>query len=395
VDLRPGGRLRQLDPHVVDVLVVIGAFVVQVAGATVAARDLDEGPLPSWAFLLLAAEAAPLLLRRRSPALTLALCGLAGGIYGAAELPDPLLELPLLIAVFTVADRCDRRTSYLLAGVGIAFAVVFSLLAGDSGPDDYYRGFLTGVVAWTFGKWHRTSTQLVAELEHRADDLERRQAEDARRAVAEERTHIARELHDIVAHHVSMVVVQAEAGAATVASSTAGPSAEAAFDGIAATGREALDELRRLLGVLRDEGDVGLATTPQPALDRVGALVDQMRATGLSVELRVEGEPRRLPDGMELSAYRIVQEALTNVVRHAGVASTSVVVRYAPDAVEVEVVDDGTGVAVVADGAAAPAGHGLIGIRERVALFGGDLRVGGRPGGGFEVAAHLPTGASR
>jgi signal transduction histidine kinase len=216
-----------------------------------------------------------------------------------------------------------------------------------------------------------------------ARQREIRKQEAAERAVADERTRIARELHDVVAHHVGVIAVQAEAAAAVLPDRP--DHAATAVDAISTTARDAMSELRRLLGVLRSEpGDATLA--PQPGTGDVDRLVRSVRDTGVPVDLLVEGDARPLPAAVELSAYRIVQEALTNVIKHAGAARVQVVLRYEPDGLGVSVRDDGRGSLAPPTG-----GHGLLGMRERVDLFGGELRVGPRTEGGFEVAARLPT----
>jgi signal transduction histidine kinase len=201
----------------------------------------------------------------------------------------------------------------------------------------------------------------------------------AREAVVEERARIARELHDVIAHNVSMMVVQA-GGERRLA----GGSTRDVLETIEQIGRSALTEMRRLVGMLRTEGDEPLA--PQPGLDDVPRLVTQVREAGLPVELEIEGERRELPLGIELSAYRIVQEALTNALKHAGNAQARVRISYGADSLELEIVDDGAGPAAEASGA----GHGLVGMRERVALYGGRLDARRRESGGFAVRALLP-----
>jgi len=206
-----------------------------------------------------------------------------------------------------------------------------------------------------------------------------------REAVAAERAAIARELHDVVAHHMSVMVVQA--GAARAVGATDPAATAEALRQIEASGRTGLAEMRRLLEVLKAEED-GNGRAPQPGLARLGELLDAMRASGLPVEAVVEATPRALSPGVDLSAYRIVQEALTNSLRHAGGASARVVVRYEPDALELEIADDGPG---PPQDPGASGGHGLIGMRERVQLFGGELEAGPRQGGGFLVRARLPS----
>jgi signal transduction histidine kinase len=202
-------------------------------------------------------------------------------------------------------------------------------------------------------------------------------------AAAEERVRIAREMHDLLGHSVSLMVVQA--GAERLALGDERPSTREALLAIEHTGREALAEMSRLLGILRKDGE-GLSLAPRPGLGQIDALVETMRDAGVLVELRVEGKPKELPAGVDVSAYRIVQEALTNVVKHAGPATAVVVVRHGRRTVEVEVTDDGRG---SANGSAN--GHGLVGMRERVELHGGTLEAGSRGAGGYAVKARLPV----
>jgi signal transduction histidine kinase len=224
--------------------------------------------------------------------------------------------------------------------------------------------------------------RVVGDRERRAQIAERERDLAAREAVVEERARIARELHDVIAHHVSMIVLQA--GAERRVLDGANTSTREVLETVERTGRSALTEMRRLLGMLR--GDASDPLTPQPGLTDVPTLVGQLREAGLPVELHVEGELLELPVGIELSAYRIVQEALTNALKHAGEASATVNIRHGLDSLELEIVDDGAGTpALVASG-----GHGLVGMRERVALYGGRLDAGRRPGGGFAVRVLLP-----
>jgi signal transduction histidine kinase len=224
--------------------------------------------------------------------------------------------------------------------------------------------------------------RVVGDRERRAQIAERERDLVAREAVVEERARIARELHDVIAHHVSMIVLQA--GAERRVLDGANASTREVLETVERTGRSALTEMRRLLGMLR--GDANEPLTPQPGLSDVPVLVRQLREAGLPVELHVEGEQGDLPVGIELSAYRIVQEALTNALKHAGEASARVDIRYGADSLELEIADDGTGASTpVSSG-----GHGLVGMRERVALYGGRLDAGRRPSGGFVVRVLLP-----
>jgi len=219
-------------------------------------------------------------------------------------------------------------------------------------------------------------------LEARAARLEREREENARAAVAAERARIARELHDMVAHAVSVIVVKAEAADAVLDRQP--EIAHAQLAAIQRTGRQAIAEMGRLLGMLRQDGAAN-ELAPQPSLDQLDALLEQIRSAGLPTEIQVHGEPRPLAPSVDLAAYRLVQEALTNALKHAGPAATATVdVGYTHDTVAIEVGDTGRG-SNGTDG-----GHGLIGMRERVALYGGTLKTGPRPGGGFCVAATLP-----
>jgi len=224
--------------------------------------------------------------------------------------------------------------------------------------------------------------RVVGDRERRAQIAERERDLVAREAVVEERARIARELHDVIAHHVSMIVLQA--GAERRVLDDANTSTREVLETVERTGRSALTEMRRLLGMLRADAHEPL--TPQPGLSDVPTLVTQLEEAGLPVELQVEGERRELPVGIELSAYRIVQEALTNALKHAGDAQASVTIRYGSDSLELEIADDGTGAAMPVSSS----GHGLVGMRERVALYGGRLDAGRRPSGGFAVRVLLP-----
>ena len=222
--------------------------------------------------------------------------------------------------------------------------------------------------------------------------LEREQAEQARRAVVDERARIARELHDVVAHNVSVMVVQSGAARRTIERDP--ERAREVLTSVESTGRQALDEMRRLLGVLRTEDEATDLRAPQPSVSHLDALVAQVCDAGLPVKLVVEGEPRPLSSGVDMSAYRIVQEALTNSLKHAGPAHAHVRVCFGDNDLRLEVTDDGRGI-IADDPATNGGGHGLVGMRERVALFGGRLEAGPRTGGGYIVTATLPLEGAR
>jgi signal transduction histidine kinase len=337
----------------------------------------------------------PLAARRRFPGTVLALV-VASGLAGAAlGLPPFFLGPAILVAVYSVAAYGRRWVS--LAGLAVA---ELGLAALQRTPLMFeFEGLVLvgfmGILAaaWLLGHFAHNYRAYAARLEERTAELERAREELARRAVTEERLRLARELHDVVAHAMSVIAVQSGVGA-HVADSRPGEVGKA-LAAIEVTSRAALTELRRLLGVLRQDGDPQASLTPVPGLANLDVLLAEVAEAGLAVRLQVEGAPAPLPAGVDLSAYRIVQEALTNVIKHAGPAHAQVTIRYRDQEVAVEVIDDGRGVAAVAGDGGKGTGHGLIGMAERVAAFGGDLEVGPRPGGGFRVAARLPLAADR
>ncbi|TMD94395.1 MAG: sensor histidine kinase [Chloroflexi bacterium] len=327
----------------------------------------------------------PLAWRRRWPVPVLGVEIAAVLAEGAFH--DPAAAgLPMMVAVYTVATRCSHRTALLAAAVAsLALFTEMELAHVAVTIPGAVSRIATPAAACAVGLWVRTRRDYVEQLRETAERLSHERRLLARQAVAEERVRIARELHDVVAHHVSLMVVQAGAVRETV--DAAHPS-RPVLESMARTGREALAEMRHMLGVLRLEDTAdGAGRAPQPGIADLGPLIEQARGAGLPVELRVEGTARPLPPGVDLSAYRIVQEALTNTLRHAGPTEARVLLRYRPDALEVRVSDSGRGSAAPPSG-----GHGLIGMRERVALFGGELVAGAVPGGGFAVRAVLPLG---
>jgi signal transduction histidine kinase len=274
--------------------------------------------------------------------------------------------------------------------VGTAFALVAILAVTFRDPEGDWTGLLSLIpisgLAWGVGYAYENHRRRTAELEERAARLEREQETEARAAVAEERSRIAREMHDVVAHSLSVMVVQAEAAEAML--DVDPERARRPLAAVQGTGREALTELRRMLGALREADDDAPSLAPQPGLAGLDALAEHVREAGLPVVVRIEGDPRPLPAGIDLSAFRIVQEGLTNVLKHAGPARAEVLVRYDDDGIALKVSDDGRG----AGGVRENGGHGLVGMRERVAVYGGELSAGPRPGpeGGFALSARLP-----
>jgi signal transduction histidine kinase len=342
---------------------------------------------PAVAAGLVLATTLPLVWRRRHPLTVGLVTGLATAAYGFARYPDLAMPIAIggVVGMYSVAAWGGRRAAVVSGWIAVVvLVIVLSLPRADSDVVDAAFVSLLLAGAWVLGDRARVQRALTAELAERAARLEREQAAEARRAVAEERTRIARELHDVVAHHVSMMVVQAEAGPVAVERDPA--RAAGAFEAIAATGRQALVEMRRLLGVLRGDGEPAPSLAPQPGLAQVPSLVEQVGRAGLEVELVVEGQETPLPAGIDLSAYRIVQEALTNAIRHGGEGRARVLVRYGERDLDLRVWNEGR----PAQGDGSPSGRGLLGMQERAHLFGGELRAGPAPEGGFTVHARLP-----
>jgi signal transduction histidine kinase len=369
-------RLRTIDPRIRDGLLGVAAFALTL----IEARHDAAAPDPV-AVTLIALGTLPLVLHRRAPVAVLAVMGAAGAAYALRD-GSANLEVPLAIAAFSAAAHRDRRTVITLA---LPIALVASAVMA--------------VAYDTAGNWVEVLIALVPVPGvpmllgrisfNRRRRIDRDHVLAAREAVATERARIARELHDVVAHSMSVMVVQAGAARSVLARDPA--QAQAAIERIEETGRSGLSEMRRLLEILKADGDE-TGVEPQPGLEDLDGLVERVRGAGLPVEVMVRGEPRALPLGVDLTAYRLVQEGLTNTLKHAGRAHAGVMIGYTDDALELEVVDDGRGpVPGGVDGHGSSGGHGLVGMRERVMLFGGTLQTGARPGGGYRIAASIPA----
>ena len=296
----------------------------------------------------------------------------------------------LMVMAYSVGVHLpDRRGAAVLAttvATLIGGWLATTLWIANVNAGDWLPIAVWLAAAWAVGRIIRSSARRAGELERLARELANERDARAREAVTVERARIARELHDVVAHKISVMGVQAAAARRVLTGEQ--PVIRQALEAIESTGRETIDEMRRMLGVLREHSDE-ITLTPQPGLGDLDALAERVRAAGLPVEIQIEGVPRALPAGLELSAYRIVQEALTNALKHAGASGANVAVRYLDRAVELEILDDGVGVEA-ADGT----GNGLVGMRERVALFGGELAAGRRPEGGWALRARLPVAAT-
>jgi len=340
----------------------------------------------------------PVVVRRAHPtgAFMTAVAVGAGQVLSNVRLAPA--DLAIIVLLYTLAAYTTRRIS--VAGLAVCLLGSAAAMIRWAAPGLSQLSWLPvgsimfagpALIAWVLGDSMRYRRAYYANLEERAARLERDRDVQAQVAAAAERARIARELHDVVAHNVSVMVVQAD-GAAYALGSDPGRAREA-LAAISATGRQALTEMRVLLGVLRrNDGDVQAALTPLPGLGQLDELIEQTRAAGLAVSCTVEGPPQPLPGGAALAAYRIVQESLTNTRKHAGPgACAAVLLRYCGDALELAITDDGLGAAAASDGA----GHGLTGMTERAAMYGGSVQAGPRPDGGFQVRARLPVGSVR
>jgi signal transduction histidine kinase len=365
-------------PHAPDVAVA-GGFAALGIALTVSLVDRDRAPL---ALALTIVHSSALAWRRTHPEATLAVMGAAAAGAVILGWPAVILGPAVLAGVHGLGLRRDHGRALVVLGATIA-AMAVLVAASGVGADTVAGNAIVLTIAWWIGDRHR-------QAQERAAAAERGSEQRATEAVADERRRIARELHDVVAHALSVIAVQA--GTGRVVLDTDVETARSALRSIEDESRAALAEMRRLLEVMRaDTGDDQLLT-PSPGVDDLDDLVAATTRSGLAVEMRVEGERSALPAGAGLAAYRIVQEALTNVRRHASASRAEVRLAWHADRIHLEVVDDGRG----SGGDGGPrTGHGLIGMRERAALYGGTVEAGDRPGGGFRVAATIPCESGR
>jgi signal transduction histidine kinase len=370
-----------------DVLILL-ALGLGLFGA-VASQGMADGPTGPLSFDLLAVVAivTPLFFRRRFPFGAPIAVGVAVALTTLVDerlVPKDLIPfLAGCAALFLVGLLRDRR----LAIAGIVLAIGVEALVAYRDPLKNLSAFIATCIVfgliWTAAFTLGRKFEEADEAKKRAAQAEREREERARAAVTEERARIARELHDVVGHSVSVMTVQASAVRRLLRPEQ--KREREALLIVERTGREALAEMRRMVGVLR-RPEEGPALAPQPSLEHVGRLVEQAREAGLSVELRLEGDPQPLPAGVDLTAYRLVQEGLTNALKHARAKRAQVVVHYGDRDLEVTVSDDGRGA-----GSGDGGGHGLVGMRERVAVFGGELEAGPRAEGGYRLRAKLPV----
>ncbi|WP_086785975.1 sensor histidine kinase [Crossiella equi] len=373
-----------VQPQVADTVVALGLTCVALL---LVHRDPPFGLAEpdELAFVLVVLSVMPNALRRLAPVPVFLGTCVAYSVYVVHGFPDVISPFGAWLALYTVAAHRPPRLSVPVILCVVPVMIIGIALAKGSWLT-LVQGSLHGSVSWLLGAGRYGLTQRNRQLAELAQALDADRERSSQRAVTEERVRIARELHDVVAHHMSVISVQA--GLARYVFDTDRPTAAAALATIADTSREALDEMRRLLAVLRlpaeeDEEDTGY--DPQPGLDHVEGLLERVRAAGMSAELRVTGEPRPLPPGPDLCAYRVVQESLTNVLKHAFPAQVTVHVHYGATELTVRVTDDGPG---PAGGEAT--GHGIAGMRERSRLYEGSLTAGAGADGGFEVVLRLP-----
>jgi len=392
-------RFMSARTAVFDALVAASVFAFGQAEVWNASGDGAASLVgPRWANATAYGVAALLLLARRQRplAVLVAQCGaltVEVVAFGASESLGALV--PVLIGVYSVAAYGSRRSAVLGLGATVAWAAAHTLSdPALDGPGEILGAasfwFLVPL-AWLLGDYARTRRLYVGELADRALRAEQDQEEQTHRAVARERARIARELHDVIAHGVGVMVRQAEAGEVRLDTDPA--RARASLVAIAETGRQALTEVRRLVALLRTDDDPD-DLSPQPDLGSLDELFARVRHAGLEVTVRREAVTH-VPAGLQLVAFRLVQEALTNTLQHAKATHADVALRREDDMLVAEVIDDGTGASDGGTAAVPRTGQGLVGMRERVALYGGDLVAGPRPGGGFAVRARIPLPGHR
>jgi signal transduction histidine kinase len=362
---------------------LVDAGLAALVGVTVLGSAIASGAEQDRTLLGLlfgAAAVLPLLFRRRWP-----FAALAAILAVAVASPvDAQFALPIAAMLYTIGSARSWEATFAAAASVVATGLAYQLAGGNLSTGDLVSTGLLCAITGGAGLYIGNRRTSFEALRERAERLHRERELLAERAVAEERLRIAQELHDVVAHNVSLIVVQAQALGATVPDDRVA----AATDGIADLGRQAMAEMHRTLKLLRASEDEASGREPQPGLADLDGLLERLRAAGLPVDLAIEGEPRPLSQGVDLSAYRILQEALTNVFKHAGRVPTTVTLGYRGDALELTVTDVGQARTT----ATAPGGHGLVGMRERAALFGGTLIAAPRNGHGFQVHAVLPYG---
>jgi signal transduction histidine kinase len=388
-DLLPGvnRRWEALPPLVKDVGLVLAITAAELVHlySELVVHDCPCGlSFPAAAGIVLL-TAVPLIWRRRAPFLVV-------NVVGPATLATTVFKVPLLlfgalVAVYTVSSLSSPAKRRIVLGILIVALLTNPFIEGDfeAIPED----LVTFGTAWVLGVLARTRRAYIGELERRAEQLQQEREDRARLAVAEERARIAREVHDVVAHSMSVMVVQTQAARSVLLRNPA--KADESLEQVEDVGRRNLNHIRKLLGLLRrDEEEASFA--PQPGLDQLRELLDYFHGMGLDVELKVKGQSRPVDSSVDMSAYRIVQESLTNVLKHSGSKRAEVMLCWDDRRLNIEVCNEGDGHPPQAKG---NAGHGIVGMRERASLVGGTVEAGPRPSGGFRVVARLPIGETR
>jgi signal transduction histidine kinase len=368
---------------------VVDAMLAAALGLWFVREDVLQTEDGLARFAIVAGLTAPLALRRRAPLAVFGVISLVAFLQWLLVAGAFSADLALLVAFYAVAAHEPRRWGVVVSAAILELGVLLAALKYTGNALASFVVLSAFVVAaGALGVYMRTRRQHIAALHERADQLERERDQQAQLAAAAERARIAREMHDVVAHNLSVMVALAD-GARLTAAQDPGK-AERAMGAVSGTGREALEEMRRLLGVLRDERDDDTPLVPQPGIDALDGLLEQVRRAGLATRLTRTGTPAPVSPGAQLAVYRLVQEALTNTLKHAPRASSAEVrLNYGDDALALEVVDDGAPVAAPAAGG----GHGLAGMRERAAAYGGAVEAGPRRQGGWRVRARIPLAA--
>ena len=377
-----------------DVVVAIVTLMLSASTAAFTATKEGEPPFTAAALGVLTLGTLALVWRRMSPAATLLVVGIAAAVYGAVDWSDPLLPFGIFVALAAVFEYASPVVKWSAWTITSATALVVTAIVGDSDALDWWTASFIVIAAPLVGDYMQARRRLVDEATARIDRLEAERLHALADARAAERTRVARELHDVVAHHITLLVVQAEAAASTP--SLTGVAAQSVFDDLARGGRTAMNELRSVLSVLRS-GDSPPAIAPQPTLRDLDSLVAGVESSGVKVSVEVTGPIEELPVSVNLAAYRIVQEGLTNVVKHAPGSSVDVSIARAERELAILItntpITTPTNTPAVRDIAplASDVGVGLIGLHERVGLLGGTFTAGPHPLGGFQLEAHIPT----
>ena len=381
-------RFLTLDPRVVDAVV---ALILAAVTVVLVATQKHSSVVELLAGLVLSATVAG---RRRAPVLAVVIAGVAATVLSNSGGDQLAISPVVLVLDCYLLGRRGARGAQL--GIDVVLgAVSLAAVSADPGTPGPGTPLLIAVVSvWGFffglpyaaGRAVASRTRMNAELRAIAERLEQEQRDRAREMVISERTRIARELHDVVAHSVSVMVIQTQAARRMAERDPA--AAIEALRAVESCGRDALVDMRRMIGVLH-RGDIELLGGASPGLAQLGKLAERARASGLPVQIRIEGEQRPLSPALDLVSFRVVQEALTNAIKHAGPARARVRVTFTADGLELEITDTG-GARLESRSAAEPVGHGLVGMQERLTLYGGHLQTGRRRGGGFQVVARIP-----